>query len=47
MTLIKDMGKQVFIILREPNELVKSYSDKMVAYHYSWPFTLNKHCSEF
>ena len=35
MTLIKEMGKQVFIILREPNELVNIYSDKTVVYHYN------------
>ena len=35
MTLIKDMGKQVFIILREPNELVSSCSDKSIEYYYN------------
>ena len=35
MTLIKDMGRQVFIILREPNKLVSSYADKTVEYYYN------------
>ena len=35
MTLIKDMGKQVFIILREPNELVSDCSDKTIEYYYN------------
>ena len=35
MSLIKDMNKQVFIILREPNELVSSCSDKTVEYYFN------------
>lgn len=35
MTLIKEMGKQVFIILREPNELVSDCSDKTIEYYYN------------
>ena len=34
MDLIKGTGKQVFIILREHNELVESYCDKTVEYCY-------------
>ena len=35
MTLIKETGKQVFIILREPNELVSDCSDKTIEYYYN------------
>lgn len=34
MNLIKEMDNQVFIILREPNELVSDYADKTIVYHY-------------
>ncbi|MBQ3235319.1 MAG: hypothetical protein IJA97_04070 [Clostridia bacterium] len=35
MTLIKEMGKQVFIILREPDEFVSDCSDKTIEYYYN------------
>ncbi len=35
LNLIKDMNKQVFIILREPNELVSSYADKTIEYYFN------------
>ena len=35
MTLIKEMGNQVFIILREPNEFVSDCLDKTIEYYYN------------
>lgn len=44
--LLRSSNRQVFIIMREPNDLIESYADKTVKYYYNEEETIKEECDD-